>query len=35
MKRYPYLKEEELDLLVEETVERAIRDHLITPGGGE
>lgn len=35
MKRYPYLKERELDLLVEETVERAIQDHLITPGGGE
>lgn len=35
MKRYPHLKERDLDLLVEERVERAIQDHLITPGGGE
>jgi len=31
LKRYPQLKERDLDLLVEERVQQAIRDHLILP----
>ena len=31
LKRYPQLKERDLDLLVEEKVQEAIRDHLIIP----
>ena len=33
MRRYPHLKELDLELLVEETVEKAIHDHLVAPGG--
>ena len=33
MKRYPHLKELDLDFLVQGTVERATQDHLMTPGG--
>ena len=33
MKRYPHLKELDLNLLVQGTVERALQDHLMTPDG--
>jgi hypothetical protein len=35
MKRYPHLKEQDLELLVEERVRRAIQEHLATSEGVE
>jgi len=35
LKRYPQLKERDLDLLVEERVMKAIHDHLIFSDGAE
>jgi hypothetical protein len=35
LKRYPQLKERDLDLLVEERIQKAIQDQLIPPEGTE
>lgn len=35
LRRYPQLKERNLDLLVEETIQKAIQDQLIPPEGTE
>jgi len=35
LKRYVGLKERDLDLLVEEGVQRVLQDHLITPEGAD